>query len=334
MSAQEGDRVLVGDHARSLIGWLALPRAVVRPRACPVRSSGRWRGFVGTWAIRDEQLWLLGLTGCLELASPPPVPATWVTEVLRLAAGPLVHPVNDYFLSGYAAVEEHDVVAGRVRRSRRLARARSRFPQGLSIRTPAWELLPELAALVTHRVHPLLGAPRLDPLVDRGLRARVAWERSRRGTRLAWTARRAEWERGERTLGEPEKAALCQALGIDAAEVQALHAADAAETDRVWGAWADAPVVPVLAVPSFEILYRVPRAARRDPEAWASACSRLIWRETALIPDRRTIVRFDGTGALIEKRPLVAADFLRGHRRVPTLPPAPWLSMSGLPPGP
>lgn len=69
-------------------------------------STACWRGYIASWKIQDNQLFLTGLEGCLELIGEDPVPATWVSEKIRLTAGDVVKYVH----MGYVSTFEHEIV--------------------------------------------------------------------------------------------------------------------------------------------------------------------------------------------------------------------------------
>lgn len=80
-------------------------------------SSALWRGYVGTWELVNDRLYLVGLDGTLEsgeeasLASVFPgfndrVFAHWFTGRLRIPQGKLLNYVH----GGYASTYERDVL--------------------------------------------------------------------------------------------------------------------------------------------------------------------------------------------------------------------------------
>jgi uncharacterized protein (TIGR02996 family) len=79
------------------------------------RSTSCWRGYVGTWEIQNDILFLTAIDGSIEnkpveLADLFPtssgqVRADWVTETLRVAKGECI----DYIHMGYASTHEQDV---------------------------------------------------------------------------------------------------------------------------------------------------------------------------------------------------------------------------------
>lgn len=82
-----------------------------------VVTTSCWRGYIGTWAVRGGQLWLVNLTGRLRLAVPGPLLADWFSGVLRIPQGKRLHYVHMGFGSVYETEVhvkvEHGVVTER-----------------------------------------------------------------------------------------------------------------------------------------------------------------------------------------------------------------------------
>src|SRR5436853_7091302 len=67
-----------------------------------VTSTACWRRYVGSWEIKDERLWLIGLTGAWHLEGQEPLWAEWFSGVLRVPTGPLLQYVHQGFSRVYA----------------------------------------------------------------------------------------------------------------------------------------------------------------------------------------------------------------------------------------
>jgi hypothetical protein len=65
-----------------------------------VNSTACWRTYIGTWEVRQHRLYLTGLVGRYELTAGDPLPAEWVTGVLRIPRG---EPLR-YVHMGFASV--------------------------------------------------------------------------------------------------------------------------------------------------------------------------------------------------------------------------------------
>ena len=339
MTAQIGDRFLWNGERRSLMGELPLParRWLIAERDDQsLMNTACWRGYVATWEVRGDELLLTDLDGRLELLGGP-IPAVWISGVLRLAAGPVQSYIHMGYSTTFEAAIELDVREGKVARWRRLdAPPGEEDPDpfwsngGIGPGTAAWEWLPEWQALFQgspwEAVHGEreTRSPHRASFVQRGVRARIREERGRRRLRFGELVRLAglpaskggklaEFERGGRTLHDTMISALCTALDVSAEEQEALRAADDAAFQAAWDAWADEPVEPSLAVRaggerSQEHRYSVPSGLRDDLSAmtdWAAACARLAWRPVVLRASRRRSVWLDLDG--IEARGLLGS---------------------------
>ena len=70
-------------------------------------STGCWRGYVGTWQIKDSYLYLVNITGRYKIIGDEPIRADWFTGVLRYPEGKLLHYVH----MGFGSVYEFEVHA-------------------------------------------------------------------------------------------------------------------------------------------------------------------------------------------------------------------------------
>ncbi|MFZ4859678.1 MAG: hypothetical protein ACOYL3_25175 [Desulfuromonadaceae bacterium] len=64
-------------------------------------STNCWRGYVGTWEIIDDSLYLVGLKGGFRLVGTDPLFADWFTGVLRIPYGKILQYVHMGFGSVY-----------------------------------------------------------------------------------------------------------------------------------------------------------------------------------------------------------------------------------------
>lgn len=69
-------------------------------------SSGCWRGYIASWRIRNDQLFLTGIDGRYDLLGEDPLPAVWVSGKIRLTGGEFV----EYVHMGYHSTFEYEVV--------------------------------------------------------------------------------------------------------------------------------------------------------------------------------------------------------------------------------
>jgi len=70
-----------------------------------ILSTACWRGYIGTWEIRDGRFYLVSVEGCYRLDCEAPLFADWFTGVLRIPQGELLQYVHQ----GYASVYEREL---------------------------------------------------------------------------------------------------------------------------------------------------------------------------------------------------------------------------------
>ena len=68
-----------------------------------VGSTACWRGYIGTWELKDGKLYLNEVRGHIFYTGEP-IFADWVTGVLRIPSGELLHYVH----MGYGSVYEFE----------------------------------------------------------------------------------------------------------------------------------------------------------------------------------------------------------------------------------
>ena len=344
MTAQTGDRLRFGGDAFEIVGTLPFPTDHPRVEAGPLRtrwpgrdrvprtgdeieedlrycttSTACWRGFIAIWAIQGERLFLARLVGGYRLHGDEPLPASWISTVIVLAAGPRSYDSSIGFSSRYEAVREIDVREGvvhqtRVVRARRVrgrrpvrgSRQRPSRPWGLNAGSPNWVHVPEAGSRFAFptEVNPSRGAPEPEAFRERALRERFRAERLRQNLGFGVLARAvglspgksgriAEWERGQRPLRAELLGPLTRAVGLSEVETAELLAADERRYLEALEGWRDAPIRPTLEVRTTDgsrHLYHAPPGIEGDERAWAQACVDLAWRRGVLHLDRRTAV--------------------------------------------
>lgn len=82
-------------------------------------STACWRGYQGTWEIRDGRFYLVDLRGCVRLREGDAILADWFSGVLRVPKGEMLQYVHMGFGSVYEQevhikIESGVVVASRV----------------------------------------------------------------------------------------------------------------------------------------------------------------------------------------------------------------------------
>ena len=77
-----------------------------------VGSTACWRGYVGTWEIRDKRLYLVKLQGRFVLDGDEPLFADWVHQTVAVPQGRLVQYVHMGFQSRYESELWIDISGG------------------------------------------------------------------------------------------------------------------------------------------------------------------------------------------------------------------------------
>ena len=70
-----------------------------------LHSTACWRGYQGTWEIRDGRLYLVGLRGRFRIRGSEPILADWFSGVLRIPKGEIIQYVH----MGFGSVHEQEV---------------------------------------------------------------------------------------------------------------------------------------------------------------------------------------------------------------------------------
>lgn len=70
-----------------------------------INSTACWRGYIGTWEIKDGKFYLKEIEGAVRLAQNAPILATWFTGVLRIPQGKQLHYVH----MGFGSIYERDL---------------------------------------------------------------------------------------------------------------------------------------------------------------------------------------------------------------------------------
>ncbi len=68
-------------------------------------STACWRGYQGTWEIRDGRFYLVGLRGRFQLREGDPILADWFSGVLRVSQGEML----EYVHMGFGSVHEREL---------------------------------------------------------------------------------------------------------------------------------------------------------------------------------------------------------------------------------
>lgn len=339
MTEQVPDVVRVGREVLEVQDFLSFPLGEVPGvvRVGPAsRDSSCWRGYVATWELRDGRLWLVALQGQLALAGERPLLARWVGGLYRLPLG----RARSRPRPGRRARERvrARVPAGEARPRQLLEleleegvvlRQRQVLPGRGAPGSPWWEAahwtrLPGSAGLFARRARkdPDEGRPQAHAFL--GVHLREACLRARERARLSHgdvmerAGRKrsaggglAEWERGQRRFDAAWVRAVCDAVGLEPAEREALEAREHAGLAAAFERWRAQPLRPQLTLvldPDLEdlgqVTYEAPEPACASESAalaWAQACCALAWRPGTLRLSRGEVVRLDGHGRELER---------------------------------
>jgi hypothetical protein len=85
-----------------------------------VFSTACWRHYIGTWKLEDGKFYLVDLNGVHKVNSPQPIFADWVTAVIRIPEGELLHYVHMGFGSVYEFETHLKIEKGMVVEERRV----------------------------------------------------------------------------------------------------------------------------------------------------------------------------------------------------------------------
>jgi len=95
-----------------------------------VFSTACWRGYVGTWELREGKFYLVNISGKYKLKSAKPLFADWVNAVIRIPKGELLHYVHMGFGSVYEFETHLKIENGLVIDERRIDNRRKNIDPG------------------------------------------------------------------------------------------------------------------------------------------------------------------------------------------------------------
>ena len=117
MTAQVHERLILDGEETSMAFCPPLPDGhprILEPQPGEVigdaagillATTACWRGYQGTWEIKDDRFYLVGLRGRLRLREGDPILADWFSGVLRVPKGELLQ----YIHMGFGSVHEQEV---------------------------------------------------------------------------------------------------------------------------------------------------------------------------------------------------------------------------------
>ena len=109
MTAQGHEGLILDGEKTSMAFCPPLPekhsRIIKAGRPRIQAMSACWRGYVGTWEVKEGRFYLVGLQGGYQLAGSEPLFAEWFSGVLRVPRGKILQYVH----MGFGSVYEEEV---------------------------------------------------------------------------------------------------------------------------------------------------------------------------------------------------------------------------------
>ena len=90
MTIQASELIFFEGEKHSLINVPAMPDSIIQEKSQEfyVESTACWRGYVGTWEIKDDKLYLVDLSSSnYEFVENPPIFADWINGQLKFGIG-------------------------------------------------------------------------------------------------------------------------------------------------------------------------------------------------------------------------------------------------------
>lgn len=103
MTAQMHEKLIIDGKMASMTSCPAIPEwesRISRPDQ-PIMNTACWRGYVGTWEIKEDKLYLIGLEGMYHLEGSEPLFAGWFSGMLRVPRGKMLQYIHMGFESIY-----------------------------------------------------------------------------------------------------------------------------------------------------------------------------------------------------------------------------------------
>jgi len=95
MTTQVKERIIIDAERYPLINCLSLPEdesiIQIKRKGFIEKSSNCWRGYVGTWEIKDDKLYLIDFSsGMYDVLVNLPILADWITGIGMVATGDMI----------------------------------------------------------------------------------------------------------------------------------------------------------------------------------------------------------------------------------------------------
>lgn len=125
MTAQIHERMILDGVEMSMAFCPPLPKNHPRivandnsEQTSTYQHTACWRGYQGTWEVRDGRFYLVSIAGSLQLVGTDPLLAEWFSGTIRLPRGELLQYVHMGFGSVYQEEVHVEVARGCVTNSR------------------------------------------------------------------------------------------------------------------------------------------------------------------------------------------------------------------------
>ena len=107
MTAQIHEKLIYEGEETSMAFCPPLPENHPRIKDDEIKfvSSGCWRGYIGTWEIKEGKFYLVDIKGKYKLVGDSPIFADWFSGVIRIPRGELLHYVH----MGFGSVFEEEL---------------------------------------------------------------------------------------------------------------------------------------------------------------------------------------------------------------------------------
>ena len=95
MTTQVKERIIIEGERYPLINCLSLPedesKIQIKRKGFIEKSTNCWRGYVGTWEIKNDKLYLIDFSsGMYDVLVNLPILADWITGIGMVATGDMI----------------------------------------------------------------------------------------------------------------------------------------------------------------------------------------------------------------------------------------------------
>ena len=91
MTTQAKERIIIDGEKYPLLNALSLPEddtKIKQKEGATYTRSSCWRGYVGTWEIKDDKLYLIEFSsGMYDVLANLPILADWISGTAKVATG-------------------------------------------------------------------------------------------------------------------------------------------------------------------------------------------------------------------------------------------------------